>query len=97
MKKKSPPATKADIRSVKSDITAVKADIKTLEERMLRAIKETVKEALKDTKLHFDVKTEQLTHDFNGIFNDRTVDLTTARHDHERRIRVLENRAGVFS
>ena len=74
-------------------IPATKADVEALSQRMLRAIKDSAK----DTKLHFDVVAENLTNDYRGIFNDRTVDLTNARKDHERRIERLEARVGIFS
>ena len=89
---------------VKPATSATKADLKALEERILKMFKFSLKEmtlrfddSVKEMKLYFDVKTEQLTVDFPDIFNDRTVDLTTASHDHGRRIKRIEDRVGIFS
>lgn len=60
----------------------------------LRAIKASLLEASRASEerimRYFDVKVEQLTHDFRGIFNDRTEQLKDRHLDHEQRLQRIE-------
>ncbi len=46
---------------------------------------------------YFDVKTEQLTHDYRGAFSDRVTSLMDVRYDHERRLQRVEHKLGILS
>ena len=49
-----------------------------------------------DLKLYFDIRTEQLVHDFRGGFNDK---VEVFNHDilrHDRRIKRLERHVGFI-
>lgn len=61
------------------------------------ATQEDLETLKKEIFRYFDLKTEQLQHDFRGIFADRTVQHGDRIKDHERRILRAERKLGLVA
>ena len=59
------------------------------------ATKEDLRESEQRIMRYFDVKTEQLVHDFKGIFSDRTEQHRDKLRDHDRRLTRIESQLGL--
>lgn len=83
MRDDSTPATKADLEALRVEF---RGEMRSLKEQ----ITDQITASEKEVKRHFDVCTEQLVHDFKGIFKDRL-------EQHEERITRLERAVRIIS
>gem|GEM_PF-4108430 len=98
MKKKASSARRSRSQqwATKKDMKGLERNIVDLTNEIQRSGEETRK-YFEETKRHFDVKTEQLRHDYLGAHKDEVEVLKDARKDHERRIVRLEKMNFVYS
>jgi archaellum component FlaC len=101
------PATKGDIAELEERIGRVDQRVDRVEKHVVQLSQDLV--ALKDelqeqeralheeTRRHFDVLAEQLFHQALGAHKDEIESLKDGKADHERRIRRLEEAAGVIA
>ena len=72
-------------------------DAKMLEmkEYVDETVEKKVSEKAEETKRHFDVVAEDMRHDMQGIYKDRTEQNDDKLKDHERRITRVERHVGI--
>ena len=89
------PATKGDIILLKGDMKQLKQELHGEMRQMKEEIFRYFDLKQQETFRHFDLSVETIRHDLLGANHDEIEVLKDARKNHDKRIVVLEEHAGI--
>ena len=89
------PATKGDLNLLKGEMKVLREDLRETLKQFKEEILRYIDSKQEETFGHFDLAVETIRHDLLGANHDEIEILKDGRKNHEGRIVVLEQRAGV--